>query len=154
MKELVKPGVNSAGFFYFKVYELDMVSTAPVMESLHTFTVFPDDLNYAGTLFGGKILAEMDIAAANTARRMLYHLDYDGVVTARLDGVDFIAPALLGDIIEMRSMVVKTGKTSMVIAVSVLKEDQKGKRALICEANFTFVVMKNGKPCLHFLQQA
>jgi acyl-CoA hydrolase len=128
-----------------------MVSTTSLMESLHTFTVFPDDLNYAGTLFGGKILAEMDIAAANTARRMLYHLEYDGVVTARLDSVDFIAPALLGDIIEMRSIVKRTGNTSMVISVSVLKEDQKGKRANICEAHFTFVVMKDGKPCQHFL---
>jgi len=121
-------------------------------EDLHTFTVFPEDLNYAGTLFGGKILAEMDIAAANTARRMLYHLEYDGVVTASLDRVDFIAPAVLGDIIEIRSMVVHTGKTSMIIDVSVSKENIRGIQSTICSAKFTFVVLRQGKPCAHGLQ--
>ena len=29
------------------------------LTATHSFTVFPSDLNYAGSLFGGKVMAEM-----------------------------------------------------------------------------------------------
>jgi acyl-CoA thioesterase YciA len=93
----------------------------------------------------------MDIAAVNTARRLLYDLEYDTIVTASLERVDFIAPGFLGDIIEMRSEVIRTGRTSLGINVTVQKEDTKGKITLICEAGFTFVVLKNRKPFPHGL---
>lgn len=83
----------------------DYLNVSEPKTTLHTFTVFPENLNYGGTLFGGKVLAEMDIAAVNTARRVLYNLDYD----------------------------------------------TKGKTTLICEAKFTFVVLKNGKALPHNL---
>ena len=124
-------------------------STTPQLQSTHTFTVFPDDLNFAGTLFGGKVLAEMDIAAVNCARRVLYGLVYDAVVTASISRVDFIAPAHLGDIIEITSRVVKLGRTSIDLIVRVQKEDSNGHFTTICEADFTFVVVKDGKPFPH-----
>ena len=131
--------------------EFDYLQTTEPKTTLHTFTVFPENLNYGGTLFGGKVLAEMDIAAANTVRRLLYNFEYDTIVTASLDKVDFIAPGVLGDIIEMRSRLVSAGRTSMAINVTVQKEDTKGKITRICEARFTFVVLKNGKPLPHNL---
>ena len=127
----------------------DYLNVSEPKTTLHTFTVFPENLNYGGTLFGGKVLAEMDIAAANTVRRLLYNLEYDTIVTASLDKVDFIAPGVLGDIIEMRSKLISVGRTSLGINVIVQKEDTKGKTTLICEAKFTFVVLKNGKPLPH-----
>jgi acyl-CoA hydrolase len=129
----------------------DYLNVSEPKTTLHTFTVFPENLNYGGTLFGGKVLAEMDIAAVNTARRVLYNLDYDTIVTASLERVDFIAPGFLGDIIEMRSKLISVGRTSMDINVTVQKEDTKGKTTLICEAKFTFVVLKNGKALPHNL---
>ena len=127
--------------------------TQPIIKlpltSIHTFTVFPEDLNFAGTLFGGKVLAEMDIAAVNAARRLLYGVVYDAVVTASLSRVDFIAPAHLGDIIEIKSQIVKLGRTSIDLIVHVQKEDSNGHFTTICEADFTFVVIKDGKPFPH-----
>ncbi len=84
-------------------------------ETSHSFMVFPEDLNYAGTLFGGKILAEMDKTAAKAARRMLYGTECNGAVTASLDKVDFKKPAQLGDIIELTAHITRLGRTSIEI---------------------------------------
>ncbi|MFA6260906.1 MAG: hotdog domain-containing protein [Bacteroidia bacterium] len=118
----------------------------------HSFLVFPEDLNYAGTLFGGKILAEMDRAALKATRRLLYASDCDGAVTVSLNKVDFITPALLGDIIELRAHIIALGNTSIQIQVHVSREDHFGKIETICEATFVFVSMKAGKPYPHCCQ--
>lgn len=122
-----------------------------VEEALHTFTVFPDDLNYAGTLFGGKLLAEMDIAAVKAVRRKTYGLDCDGIVTAAVDRVDFLQPAQLGDIIDLKSRIAYTGTSSFVVCVEVTREDKFGLVSTICEASFTMVTLKNKKPFAHGL---
>jgi len=118
-------------------------------ESLHTFTVFPEDLNYTGSLFGGKILAEMDVAAIKPVRRVLYGSDCEGAVTVSLDKVDFKNPAYLGDIIEMKARIIRLGRTSIDVEVEVSREDQKGGIASICDARFTFVSVKDNKPYPH-----
>lgn len=115
----------------------------------HSFIVFPEDLNYAGTLFGGKVLAEMDLTAAKAARRILYGTGCDGAVTASLNKVDFKQPALLGDIIELSASIQRLGRTSIDIYVHVSKENQLGETNTICEATFTFVSVFNGKPFPH-----
>ena len=115
----------------------------------HSFIVFPEDLNYAGTLFGGKVLAEMDLTAAKAARRILYHTSCNGAVTASLNKVDFKRPALLGDIIELTATITRLGRTSIDIYVHVSKENQLGEIETICEASFVFVSVKDGKPYPH-----
>ncbi len=115
----------------------------------HSFMVFPEDMNYAGTLFGGKILAEMDKAAAKAARRILYGTSCQGAVTVSLDKVDFIAPAHLGDIIELTAHITRLGRTSIEIHVHVSKENHMGEIETICQATFVFVSLKEGKPFPH-----
>lgn len=125
------------------------IKIIPGLEAIHSFIVFPDDLNYAGTLFGGKVLAEMDLTAAKATRRLLYGTDCDGAVTASLDKVDFKAPAHLGDIIELKAIIKKLGRTSIEIYVHVSKENQTGEIETICDATFIFVSLKKGKPYPH-----
>ena len=55
----------------------------------HSFTVFPQDLNYEDTLFGGTIMQHMDIAGVKVVRRALYGTGADGAVTASVDRIDF-----------------------------------------------------------------
>lgn len=117
--------------------------------SYHTFTVFPDDLNYAGSLFGGKLLAEMDIAAIKAVRRMLYATRCDGAVTASLDKVDFKAAAKLGDIIELTATIVRLGSSSIDVDVTVKRESEQGWEEEICQAKFTFVSLRKGKSFPH-----
>lgn len=120
--------------------------------ALHSFIVFPEDMNYAGALFGGKILAEIDIAAIKPVRRMLYNTECDTAVTASIDRVDFLKPADLGDIIELQAKIVKLGKTSITVTVHVTKENNRGAISTICDAKLVFVSLKNGKPFPHHHQ--
>lgn len=116
---------------------------------VYNFTVFPDNLNYAGTLFGGKLLAEMDLAAANSARRLLYGTAFNGMVTVHLSEVDFINPAHLGDIIQLSTFIVKLGNSSITVGVRAESENMEGSKQIICTAQFVMVALKDGKPFNH-----
>jgi acyl-CoA hydrolase len=117
----------------------------------HSFTVFPQDLNYAGSLFGGKVMAEMDIAGVKVVRRALYGTDADGCVTASVDRIDFHKPAFLGDLVIMTSEIKSLGKSSIQVRITVVRESHKGEIEEICAANFTFVAIKDKKPFKHNL---
>lgn len=119
--------------------------------SSHSFTVFPQDLNYNDTLFGGKIMAEMDIAGVKVVRRALYGTGADGCVTACVDRIDFHKPAFLGDLIVMNSEIKSLGKSSVQVRITVNRESTLGEIEEICAANFTFVAMKDRKPFQHGL---
>lgn len=121
------------------------------LTSAHSFTVFPQDLNYANTLFGGKIMAEMDIAGVKVVRRALYGTGADGAVTASVDRIDFHKPAFLGDLIVMSSEIKSIGKSSVQVRITVNRESTIGEIEEICAANFTFVAMKDKKPFKHGL---
>ena len=129
--------------------ELKERTKSKEMEYKYSFTVFPDALNYSGTLFGGKLLSEMDVAASNTARKLLYNTPCNGLVTVHLSEVHFTSPGLLGDIIELNCLVTDLGNTSVTIEVEVLKEDQYGHGDSICKARFVFVALRDGKPYPH-----
>lgn len=118
-------------------------------QHVFTFTVFPDYLNWSGTLFGGKLLAELDSAAANCARKILYGTSCNGLVTATLHKVDFKAPAHLGDIVEMQTTITDLGRSSISVSVIANKEQKDGTRLEICQASFVFVALKDGKPFPH-----
>lgn len=119
--------------------------------STHSFTVFPQDLNYSDTLFGGKVMAEMDIAGVKVVRRALYGTGADGCVTASVDRIDFHKPAFLGDLIVMTSEIKSIGKSSVQVRITVNRESTIGEIEEICAANFTFVAMKDKKPFKHGL---
>ena len=120
-----------------------------VQNATHSFTVFPEDLNYKGSLFGGKILSEMDIAGIKPIRRMLYMTECDNLVTVRIDRVDFLKPARLGDLIELSATIFKLGNTSISVYVNVTKEDETGRIEKICDATLVYVSLKDGKPHPH-----
>jgi len=119
--------------------------------SAHSFTVFPQDLNYNDTLFGGVIMSNMDLAGVKVVRRALYGTGADGCVTASVDRIDFHKPAFLGDLIVMSSEIKSLGKSSVQVRISVNRESMIGEIEEICAANFTFVAMKDRKPFQHGL---
>ena len=120
-----------------------------VAQATHSFIVFPDHLNYKGSLFGGKILAEMDMAGLKPIRRMLYMSECDNLVTVRIDRVDFLKQAKMGDLIELTATIFKLGTTSISVYVNVTKEDETGRIEKICDASLVYVSLKDGKPYPH-----
>ena len=76
--------------------------------------VRPHDLNHAGTLFGGTMMAWADEMAFIAATLTHPHCTF---VTKVFHKFDFINRAMDGDIIQIEAEVLRTGNTSVTVAV-------------------------------------
>ena len=103
--------------------------------------VQPTHINTAGTLFGGYMLAWIDLAAAKAASEFLEDTDAWGAVTRALDKVEFREPVFLGDWVKCRSEIVKVGNSSIVVQVSAFAESKDHGKRLACTADITFVAV-------------
>lgn len=121
------------------------------LKNVTSFSVFPEDLNYNNTLFGGKVLSAIDLAGVAVCRKALYGTEADGCVTASMDKVDFKKPGYKGDIINLTAEIKSLGKSSIHVRVIVERESLKGELEEICTANVVFVAMKDGRPYKHGL---
>jgi acyl-CoA thioesterase YciA len=104
----------------------------------------PADINANGHIFGGWILAQMDIAGGITAgRRANGH-----VATVAIEGMTFHQPILLGDVVSIYCDIQKTGRTSIAIHVDVLAQRRETRLwARVTEGIFTFVAIDgNARP--------
>lgn len=114
-----------------------------VSEWITTFdTVFPNQVNPLGTLFGGRVLELMDINAAIACWRFCRLPS----VTASTEPVDFRAPIYVGEIIELRSRVAYVGHTSMIVRCEVYGENpSSGERRLCTIGHLNFVALGEDK---------
>ncbi|MED2593797.1 acyl-CoA thioesterase, partial [Bacillus thuringiensis] len=105
-------------------------------KAIKTTRVFPNDLNNHQTLFGGKLLAEIDsIASIAAARHSRKHC-----VTASIDSVDFLTPIHQADSVCYEAFVCYTGKSSMEVFVKVIAENLlAGERRIAATCFITFV---------------
>lgn len=104
----------------------------------------PADTNPSGDIFGGWVLAQMDIAAGICASQRAQQR----VVTVAVEGMSFIRPVKVGDILGVYTDVVEVGKTSMKIHVEAwVRRGQIGLREKVTEAIFKFVALdEDGNP--------
>ena len=109
-----------------------------------TDRVFPNDANPLGTMFGGKVLAMMDVICSIAATRFCRNI----VVTASTEPVDFRNPIYVGEIIELKSRVAWVGNSSMILRCEVHGENSlTGERRLCTIGHYNFVALtKDGKP--------
>ena len=108
--------------------------------------VQPTHINTAGTLFGGYMLAWLDLAAAKAASEFLEDTDAWGAVTRALDKVEFREPVFLGDWVKCKSEIIKAGNSSIVVQVKAFAESKEHGKRLACTADITFVaVIKDEK---------
>lgn len=80
--------------------------------------MMPRDTNAHGTIFGGVLLSYVDQAGAIEARK----LGCARVVTVAMDSVEFKHPVFVGDVLSFYAEVIKIGRTSARIRVSVVAE--------------------------------
>lgn len=117
-----------------------------VRESVVQMTeiVLPSHTNSLGTIFGGQLMAWIDIAAATAAIRHARMI----CVTASIDALSFVAPVKLGEIVCLFASVNFTGRTSMEIGVRLESENPTtGERAHVATSYLTFVAVNpKGKP--------
>ena len=88
-------------------------------------------------LFGGQIMAWIDVVGAVAARR------YTGksVTTVCIDNLTFLKPAYENDTIVQEAMVTWTGRTSLEVRVDSMVERLDGSRELINRAFVVFVAL-------------
>jgi acyl-CoA hydrolase len=105
--------------------------------------VLPNDANALGNILGGKVMHLIDIAGAIAAHRHAQSL----LVTAAVDGLQFLHPIKVGDLIVLKARVTCTFETSLEVRVDVYSEGlATGQRQLTSHAYLTFAtVSKNGK---------
>jgi acyl-CoA hydrolase len=105
--------------------------------------VMPSHVNGANRLFGGQLMAWVDIAAAVEARRH----SRSQVITAMADGFRFLAPAFLDETIRLDARVTWTGRTSLEVRVDSFAESLSGEERLINRAYLVFVALDGeGRP--------
>jgi acyl-CoA hydrolase len=100
--------------------------------------VLPNDANPLGFILGGTVMHLIDIAGAIACHRHTRSL----LVTAAVDGLQFLHPIKVGDLIILRATVTATFTTSLEVEVDVFSEGTlTGDRKLTSRAYLTFVAI-------------
>lgn len=107
-------------------------------------TMLPRDTNARGTIFGGVILSNIDLAGAVAARQRAPK----NFVTKAMHEVAFIAPVYVGDVVSFYAEVTHEGRTSLTVRVEVEAErfSEPGRRVRVTEAEVVYVAIdEHGK---------
>jgi acyl-CoA hydrolase len=100
--------------------------------------VLPNDANPLGFILGGTVMHLIDIAGAIACHRHTRSL----LVTAAVDGLEFLHPIRVGDLIILKSRVTCTFTTSLEVEVEVFSEETvTGRRQMTSRAYLTFVAI-------------
>jgi acyl-CoA thioesterase YciA len=104
----------------------------------------PADTNPAGDIFGGWVLSQMDIAAGICAGQRAQ----TRVATVALEGMSFILPVKVGDILGLYTEIDAVGTTSMTVHVEAwVRRGRIGNREKVIEGKFKFVALDDdGRP--------
>ena len=101
--------------------------------------MMPRDTNALGTIFGGVILAQVDLAAAIEAHKS----HPSRIVTVSMDKVVFKQPVFVGDLVSFFTDTVRIGRTSITAHVSVWAQRRfgGGQFVHVTEADVTMVAV-------------
>ena len=100
--------------------------------------VLPNDANPLGFILGGTVMHLIDIAGAIACHRHTRTL----LVTAAVDGLQFLHPIKVGDLIILKARVTAAWTTSLEVEVEVFSEETlTGERKLTSHAYLTFVAV-------------
>ena len=88
-------------------------------------------------LFGGQIMAWIDIVGAVAARRYTN----SAVTTVCVDNLNFLSPAYLNDTVVQEAVVTWTGRTSLEVRVDSYVERLDGSRERVNRAYVVFVAL-------------
>lgn len=116
----------------------------PSGEATLRTVAMPSDVNVNGDIFGGWVLAQMDIASGIVAAQR----GQGRVTTVAVDAMKFIRPVAVGDILCVWAWVERVGRSSMGIKIEAWAVRHKGRhKEKVTEAVFTYVAIdENGKP--------
>jgi acyl-CoA thioesterase YciA len=99
----------------------------------------PADANHAGDIFGGWIMAQVDLAGAVSAMRVAN----GRVATVAVNSFVFKQPVFVGDIVSLYAQVVRIGRTSITVSVEVYAQHRSAAEdgTKVTEAVLTYVAV-------------
>jgi len=123
-----------------------MPSTAPPAgrePALRTIAM-PADANPNGDIFGGWLMAQMDLAGSVEAVRRAR----GRVATVAVDAMSFHRPVFIGDLVSCYARLVRSGRTSLTVDVETWVERRAdGAAERVTEGVFTYVALgSDGRP--------
>ena len=107
----------------------------------------PADVNGNGDIFGGWIMAQVDLAGAVLPSRIAK----GRIVTVAVNQFIFKQPVSMGDLLSFYAKVERIGRTSITVNVEVFAERNPANLHVVkvTEANLTYVAIdRDGKPRL------
>ncbi len=104
----------------------------------------PADSNANGDIFGGWLMAQMDLGASVLARTRAR----GRVATVAVDGMAFHKPVKIGDVLAIHTVMEREGRTSMRVAIEAwITRLPAGDHLKVTQATFTFVAIDEaGRP--------
>jgi acyl-CoA thioesterase YciA len=105
----------------------------------------PADSNANGDIFGGWIMAQVDLAGAVLPARIAK----GRIATVAVNEFIFKQPVSIGDLLSFYAHVVRVGRTSITVRVEVYAERNPADLRVVkvTEANVTYVAIdRNGQP--------
>jgi acyl-CoA thioesterase YciA len=111
----------------------------PAREPVLRVVPMPADVNQHGDIFGGWIMAQVDIAGGVVAARQAR----GRVATVAVNSFTFKQPVSVGDLVSFYAEITKTGRTSVTVAVEVFAQRNPGDvvTVKVTEASLTYVAV-------------
>ena len=114
-------------------------SILPSRHSTLRVVPMPADLNQNGDVFGGWVMAQVDVAGAIPAMRRAR----GRVATVSVNSFQFKQPVSVGDIVSFYAEIVRVGKTSVTVRVEVFAERNYAAPIIVrvTQAELTYVAI-------------
>ena len=103
----------------------------------------PADANQSGDIFGGWIMAQVDIAGSIPALR----LAKGRVATVAVNSFLFKQPVFVGDLVSFYAEVIRVGRTSITVNVEVYaqRKPEREEVVKVTEATLTYVAVDENR---------
>ncbi len=104
--------------------------------------MMPRDTNPYGSIFGGVMLSYIDQAGAVGAQYEIRRAGWPDqpIVTVAMNAVEFHRPVFVGDVVSFWTEVIRVGRTSITMHVTV-EADRRGEVMKLTEAEVTYVAV-------------
>ena len=115
------------------------------MELVLKVIPMPADTNPNGDIFGGWVMAQVDLAGSVLPARVIR----GRMATVAVNEFIFKQPVRVGDILSFHAAIVRTGRTSVTVKVEVFAEPMRrqGDYVKVTEAMLTYVAIdEHGRP--------
>jgi acyl-CoA thioesterase YciA len=124
---------------------MDELTSLPERQPTLRVVAMPTDCSYTGDVFGGWIMAQVDIAGSIPA----VHRARGRVATVAVNSFLFKQPLFMGDVVSFYAKIEKVGRTSITVDVEVYAQRDPAEPVCVrvTEARLTYVAVdENRKP--------